>query len=201
MNQVLPRLLLAILLVALVPVQAHVRADTVGTFRDRLGTVRLMSQPCAGGPTRAKLAIAASRHGQRTGCWSVDANGNPIVRWRDGRRQKLDGNRVRLAPKYAALLEGTAPSPAGVDFPRPSWCPRARFPHERLICQDRELAARDLRLAPLWRDFKQQRRLTAAQQAWHKSDFFSRQKACGADKACIAREQSAQVARYEDALR
>lgn len=84
------------------------------------------------------------------------------------------------------------------EFSRPAWCPDARFPHERLVCADAELAGRDLRLASFWAPYR--RTLSRADEAWHKSDYFQRLKACGADKACIVNEQDAQLRRYRAGL-
>lgn len=176
-------------------------AETVGTFKDGRSVIRLGSEPCQGRTGGEKQAVATSGRSTRSGCWSVDDDGNPVVRWRNGQSQRLDGNRVQLPRKYAALLEDDPAAAPRDRFPRPSWCPRARFPHEKLVCRDRELAAQDLQLAPLWRDFKARHHLTAAQTAWHKSDFFGRLKACGANKACISKEQQAQRALYDNALR
>jgi len=92
-------------------------------------------------------------------------------------------------------LGGAAPPR---DFARPAWCPDARFPHERLVCTDAELADRDLRLASLWRPYRST--LSPAAEAWHKSEYFRRLKACGADKACIVREQETQMRRYREGL-
>jgi uncharacterized protein len=84
------------------------------------------------------------------------------------------------------------------DFARPAWCPDARFPHERLVCTDAELAERDLRLASLWRQYRNT--LSRAAEAWHKSDYFRQLKTCGADKSCIVREQENQMRRYREGL-
>jgi hypothetical protein len=84
------------------------------------------------------------------------------------------------------------------DFARPAWCPEARFPHERLVCTDAELADRDLRLASLWRPYR--RTLSRAAESWHKRDYFRRLKACGADKPCILMEQETQMRRYREGL-
>ena len=84
--------------------------------------------------------------------------------------------------------------------PRPGWCPQASFPHERLICADPELSARDLRLAEHWRAYRRTLQLSRASEAWHKSDYFARVKRCGADKACIVAQQNEQMRRYQEAL-
>jgi uncharacterized protein len=107
---------------------------------------------------------------------------------------------VRLTPAYTALLDGfsaTRPSDAG--FPRARWCENARLPHERLVCHDPELAAADLALAPLWQSYR--RTVKPVEQARVRSDYFRRLKACGARKACIAKEQSAQERFYRRGLR
>lgn len=197
---VLPHLLRGLVVLAALCGHGVVSADTIGTFKDRRGAIELTSQPCAGAGAGEKRALATGRRGTRTGCWSVGADGDPVVRWSDGRRQRLDGNRVRLSSKYRALLEDAPDAAAAGRFPRPAWCARAHFPHEKRICGDRQLAAADLQLAPLWRQFKAQRRLSVGEQAWHKSDFFARLKACGDSKSCIDREQRVQRAMYENAL-
>jgi hypothetical protein len=198
---VLPGLLRGLVALAALCGPGVVSADTIGTFKDRHGTIDLTSQPCAGATAGEKRAQATGRRGTRTGCWSVGTDGHPVVRWSDGRRQHLDGNRVRLSAKYRALLEDAPQAAPASRFPRPGWCARAHFPHEQRICGDPQLAAADLQLAPLWRTFKTRRRLSVAEQAWHKSDFFARLKACGDSKACIDREQRVQRAMYEAALR
>lgn len=105
------------------------------------------------------------------------------------------GAEVPRAAAPAAPSRSTAPPP---DFARPAWCTHAHFPHERLVCTDPELAARDLRLASLWRPYRST--LSRAEEAWHKSDYFRRLKACGADRACIVSEQETQMRRYRDGL-
>lgn len=189
------RLVLACLL--MLAAALPVRAELLGRFTQGGRTIELSTDACRGDPAR-KRALARQGRQLRSGCWSVDGDGNPVIRWRDGRQERLDGSRVRLAPKYAALLEDPPRRPSARQ--RPSWCPRARFPHERTICADPALAAQDLRLAPLWRDYKARMKLTPAQQAWHKSDFFGKLKACRTDRACIAREQAARRTMYEQAL-
>ena len=106
--------------------------------------------------------------------------------------------RPRAEAPRAAAPEPPPRNAAPRDFPRPAWCPDARFPHERLVCSDAELADRDLRLASLWRPFRST--LSRAAEAWHKSEYFRRLKACGADKACIIGEQETQMRRYREGL-
>ena len=107
--------------------------------------------------------------------------------------------RLRAEVPRAAAPEPASHSAAPArDFARPAWCPDARFPHERLVCSDAELADRDLRLASLWRPYRST--LSRAAEAWHKSDYFRRLKACGADKACIVSEQETQMRRYREGL-
>jgi hypothetical protein len=63
--------------------------------------------------------------------------------------------RPRADLQRAATAEPPSRSAASPrDFARPAWCPDARFPHERLVCTDPELADRDLRLASLWRTYR-----------------------------------------------
>ena len=102
------------------------------------------------------------------------------------------------APRAAAPEPPSRNAALSRDFARPAWCPDARFPHERLVCTDAELADRDLRLAALWRPYRST--LSRAAEAWHKSDYFRRLKACGADKACIVGEQETQMRRYREGL-
>ena len=83
-------------------------------------------------------------------------------------------------------------------FARPAWCPDARFRHERLVCTDAELADRDLRLTSLWGPYR--RTLSRGAEAWHKSDYFRRLMACGADKHCIVSEQETQMRSYSEGL-
>lgn len=143
------------------------------------------------------------------GCWRVDQDTNPVVRWRDGSKAVLDGDHVRLEPRFAALLRSPPPrralpstSNAAVDkagtWDRPRWCAKARFPHERLVCADPSLSAADLALAPLWRRY--QEGLEPGVRAWVKRDYFLRLKACGAQRDCVAREQDAQRRLYLAAL-
>ena len=151
----------------------------------------------------------------------LDRAGIPVVTWSDGTELELDGDKLRLSRRMAGLLEerakepptptasprakalrAAAPEPplrsAGTrrDFARPAWCPDARFPHERLVCTDAELAERDLRLASLWRPYRST--LSRGAEAWHKSEYFRRLKTCGADKACIVSEQETQMRRYRE---
>lgn len=143
--------------------------------------------------------------------------------WSDGSELELDGDKVWLSRRLAGLLEERAKEPATPtarpraevpraaaleppsrsaavrrDFARPAWCPDARFPHERLVCTDAELADRDLHLASLWRPYRST--LSRAAEAWHRASIFRRLKACGADKACIGSEQETQMRRYREGL-
>jgi hypothetical protein len=180
------------------------RADQLATFSAREHNIELMTEPC--GPKHGKIQRAVKRAaGQQLdeGCWAVNARGNPVVMWSDGTVQELSESRVKLTAKYAAMLNDMdAPAATGLqdastpDFPRPVWCQDARFPHERLVCADQELAQADLALSPLWRSYRIERRLNEVQQGRVKSDYFRRLKACGAKKACIAREQAAQMQLY-----
>jgi hypothetical protein len=139
----------------------------------------------------------------------VDRDTNPVVRWRDGSKEVLDGNHVRLEPRFAALLqlprrERDPPATRNAEvnksgtWDRPRWCAKARFPHERLVCADASLSAADLALAPLWRRY--QAGLEPGIRAWVKRDYFLRLKACGAQHVCVAREQEAQRRLYLEAL-
>lgn len=108
------------------------------------------------------------------------------------------------ARRRAEVARAAAPEPPSRsaarpnNFARPAWCADARFPHERLVCTDAELADRDLRLASLWRPYRST--LSRAAEAWHKSEYFRRLKACGANKACIVSEQETQMRRYREGL-
>ena len=65
------------------------------------------------------------------------------------------GSSTAVARPRAEIPRAGAPGPpsrsaaASRDFARPAWCPDARFPHQRLVGTDAELADRDLRLASL----------------------------------------------------
>ena len=222
----------ALLLILLGLVTGGANAELLGTHPHRNGTVYLMmdlcreDDPSAG--QRARQTVGGREH---DGCWGVNRAGNPVVTWSDGSELELDGDKVRLSPRMAGLLEeratlsiprssaaasaptaGTrakvsraaAPEPLSRstapprDFARPAWCADAHFRHERLICADAELAQRDLRLASLWRPYRST--LSRAAEAWHKSDYFRRLKACGADKVCIMSEQETQMRRYREGL-
>lgn len=214
----------ALVLVVLSLVAGGARAELLGTHPHRNGTVHLMTDLCREeDPSvgqRARQTVGGREH---HGCWGVDRAGNPVVTWSDGSELELDGDKVRLSRRMAGLLEerakdspaqtvrpraevpraaGPEPPPRSAaarrDFARPAWCPDARFPHERLVCTDAELAARDLRLASLWRPYRST--LSRAAEAWHKSEYFRRLKACGADKACIVSEQETQMRRYREGL-
>ena len=182
----------ALVLILCLP-SGGVRAELLGTHPHRNGTVQLMTGLCrrhdASGGQRARQ-MAGGR--ERRGCWLVDTTGDPVVTWSDGSELVLVGNMVRLSPRIARLLEETPEAPRG--SARPSWCPQARFPHELLVCNDPELAARDLRLASLWRQYR--RALSHGALTWQKSDYLRRLKACGADKACIFGEQETQMRRF-----
>lgn len=166
-----------------------------------------MTERC--GATKAKMqrAYQNSKNGRRDGCWAVNVRGNPVVLWGDGEVLEIDQSQVTLAPKYKDMLEDleTAVAPDGHKaplngFPRPAWCRDARFAHEKLVCRDKDLAAADLALAPLWRDYRNELKLNQVQQGRMKSDYFRRLKACGANRKCIAREQASQKRFYEREL-
>ena len=188
------------------------RAELLGTYAHPGGTVHLWTELCrADDPGAGQRARQTVRGRERQGCWGVDRAGNAVVTWRDGSELELNGDKVRLSPWMAELLEeraeapkkrapAEAPTPATArppaDFARPGWCPDARFPHERLVCRDAELAERDLRLSSLWKSYR--RTLSRGAEMWHKSDYFRRLKACGGEKACIVGEQEAQMRLYRE---
>lgn len=184
--------------VLLLGLSAGAGAETLASFDGDGHEVLLMTDSC--GAPGSKLQRAQRRAGadRLEGCWAVNARGNPVAIWSDGEVQELDQARVRLSPKFAAMLDETETAPAGVR--RPAWCAGARFPHERLVCRDPELAAADLALAPLWRAYRSAMKLNAVQQGRLKNEYFRRLKACGANKPCIAREQAAQRQFYRRAL-
>jgi len=216
------------------PLCAATWADTLATVKVPRGEISLLTEACGTPDSRIQQAVKRSGGERTAGCWSVNARGNPVIVWGDGRVQELAESRVRLAPKYAAMLDdepapgathaagratttrGTeaptiadsgggsaAVSPVGGasdDFPRPSWCKDARFPHEKLVCRDSELAAADLALAPLWRSYRDELKLTVVQQGRVKSEYFRRLKACGTSKPCIQRAQAAQASFYRQSL-
>ncbi|WP_280151753.1 hypothetical protein [Piscinibacter sp. XHJ-5] len=209
-------------------------ADTLAIVQVPRGEILLLTEACGTPESRIQRAVKRASGERMEGCWSVNARGNPVIMWGDGRVQEVAESRVRLAPKYAAMLDeqpalggtgaaarsdttgrtaappsgdagggSTAASPAAtasVDFPRASWCKDARFPHEKLVCRDPELAAADLALAPLWRSYRDELKLTAVQQGRAKSEYFRRLKDCGASKPCIQREQAAQARFYRQSL-
>lgn len=182
-------------------------ADPLASYRAADVDIVLMTNPCVTDSGRAQMAVRRSRGHELGGCWRVNARGNPFVTWSDGTAQELTGSRVKLAPKYAAMLDDTdrapgPPSASGADagYPRPSWCKSARFPHERLICDDPRLAAADLSLGPLWRAYRRRLELSGVQQARQRADYFKRLRACGAHPECIAQEQSSQMRLYRQAL-
>jgi hypothetical protein len=222
----------ALVLVVLALVAGRARAELLGTYPHRNGTVQLMTELCReadpSAGQRARQTVGGREH---HGCWGVDRAGNPVVTWADGSELELDGDKVKLSRRIAGLLEERATTPAANfpaaaarptahpraevarapapeppsgsaappgNFARPAWCADAKFPHERLVCTDAELADRDLRLASLWRLYRST--LSRAAEAWQKSEYFRRLKACGADKACIASEQETQMSRYREGL-
>jgi hypothetical protein len=181
--------------------------DQLASYKSRGREIALMTEPCGAKGSKAQRAHKRSNGDEIDGCWAVNRRGNPVVTWSDGQVQELKASRVRLASKYAAMLDDAespraaqAETPPAPDFARAAWCKDAKLPHERLICRDAELAASDLALAPLWRSYRSELKLNAVQQGRVKSDYFRRLKACGAHKDCIAREQAAQARFYRDAL-
>jgi len=81
------------------------RADALATFDDGARRIVLMTQRCAAA-AGGQQAQARSQADRLDGCWTVNARGNPVVRWRDGRIQELPESGVRLTPAYTALLDG-----------------------------------------------------------------------------------------------
>jgi hypothetical protein len=147
------------------------------------------------------------------GCWMINQRGNPVISWNGGGVQELDAAQVRLEPEYAALLRDADPAAPAArvppapprpatdpSFARPAWCKDARQPHERVICSDRDLAAADLQLGPLWRAYRDTLALGPLEQARQKSLFFHQLKACGADKPCLAARQADRIRLYQQAL-
>lgn len=178
-------------------------ADTLATVTASGNEIKLLTERCGAGDRRMQRAERQEAGTRLQGCWSVNTRSNPVILWSDGSVQEIAASRVRLAEKYAAMLEDEPVSPeqrntVRADFPRATWCPRARFPHERLVCQDPALAAADLALATLWRAYRGD--LTAVQRAQAKRDYFRRLEACGANKSCIQREQATQGRVYREAL-
>lgn len=185
----------------LLGIPSGARAETLARFDAGGDEILLMTEACGARGSKLQRAQKTAGGQRLAGCWAVNARGNPVAMWSDGEVQELDQARVRLAPKFAAMLEDADPPRAApADFPRPAWCRDARFAHERLVCRDKELAAADLALAPLWRSYRTELKLNAVQQGRQKSDYFRRLKACGANKPCIAREQAAQMRLYRNAL-
>ena len=170
--------------------------EPLGTMDHRRGQIRLFDEACAGGS--GQRAVQREAVHERRGCWQSTPAGNVLVTWEDGARQVLDGNRVKLAPRVAALLEEPGLE-APEDFARPVWCAQAKLPHERAVCSDPDLAARDLALSDLWRAWRSTQKDGRAAETRVRRDYFQRLKACGADKDCIAREQQVQMQRYRRA--
>jgi hypothetical protein len=184
------------------------RSDELASFTEGNVAIVLRTDPCGAADSEIQRAVKRVDDMRFDGCWTLNGRGNPVVLWNDGRVQELDESRLTLAPRYAALLKEfdalppSAGRPASTSgFSRAFWCKDASFPHERLICSDPELARADLALSPLWRSYRQEMRLDAAAEKRVKRDYFSRLKACGARKPCIAREQAAQERFYREALR
>lgn len=190
-----------IVVVVLLGIPAGAGAETLARFESDGDEVLLMTEPCGAPGSKLQRAHKRTRGDGLEGCWAVNARGNPVAIWSDGEVQELDQSRVRLSPKYAAMLEDAeTPRAAPAEFRRPAWCASARFPHERLVCRDKDLAAADLALAPLWRAYRTEMKLNPVQQGRVKSEYFRRLKACGADRPCIAREQAAQTRLYRRAI-
>ena len=199
---------LEVLLIGLLAgTSSSTNADPLATYQAAGEHVVLMTERC--GAKNAKMQRASRRFEEETqgGCWAVNARGNPVVLWSDGQVQELDQSQVKLAPEYERMLQDLEPATVAKrkevpprTWPRPAWCEKASFAHEKLVCREKELSAADLALAPLWRAYRNQLRLNPVQQGRVKSDYFRRLKACGARKECIAREQASQRRFYETEL-
>lgn len=206
----LRRRLLPVLLLAGGCAAGSAWGDVLATARAGNEEVRLDDEPCASNRPGwvIKRAHKRSEGAEIGGCWWVDRRGNPVVRWHDGEVQPLRAEDLVLAPRHQAALRridaleaaGAAGAAAPAGFARPAWCAQARAPHERLICRDAQLAAADLALAPLWRAFKTRMQLDEAELRRYKSSFYRRLKACGDDRACVAREQAVRTRLYRIAL-
>ena len=164
--------------------------EPLGTLAHSRGPIHLFTEACTRGTGQQAEQREAVR--ERRGCWQSTPAGNVVVTWEGGARQVLDGNRVKLAPRLAALLD----EPEAADFARPVWCAQARLPHEHAVCSDPELAARDLELAGLWHAWRAAQKDGRAAENRVRRDYFQRLRACGADKDCITREQQVQMQRY-----
>lgn len=195
------------LTMALLAAGPGVQADELASYRGIGYDVVLMTEACDAKDGKTQRARKRRNGTELHGCWSVNAQGNPVVRWSDGQVDELSESRVRLAPRYAAMLNEDGPPPAAArgsaSAPgawRPEWCDRASFPHERLICEDDDLLASNRTLAGLWRSYSTQLKLTEVQLGRVRSDYFKRLRACGASKPCVSREQAAQIGFYRKAL-
>jgi hypothetical protein len=199
---------LKVLLIGLLAcTSSSTNADPLATYQAAGEHVVLMTERCGAKGARMQRASKRSEAETQDGCWAVNARGNPVVLWSDGQVQEIDQSQVKLAPEYERMLQDLEPAAVAnrKEAPphnrqRPAWCDKAGFPHEKLVCRDRDLSAADLALAPLWRAYRNERRLNQVQQGRVKSDYFRRLKACGARKACISREQASQRRFYEAEL-
>ncbi|MED5620623.1 hypothetical protein [Ideonella sp. BN130291] len=191
------------------------RADRLATHGSGEARIVLTDDICpqSQGSDELMQAYRPARGTAAAGCWMINQRGNPVISWNGGGVQELDAAQVRLEPEYAALLrdvDTAAPAvrvaparsrPAtGTSFARPAWCKDARQPHERVICANRDLAAADLQLGPLWRAYRDTLALSPLEQARQKSMFFHQLKACGEDRACLAARQAERQRIYRDAL-
>jgi hypothetical protein len=196
-----------VLAIALQGIASSARSDQLASYRTVQGhDIRLMNDPCDARNGKARRAHKRIGGKELAGCWQVNAQGNPVVRWSDGQLDELSESRVRLAPRYAAMLEEVEPGASGDETPsgpgvwRPEWCSRATLPHERLICRDRELLAGNQTLSGLWQAYRTQPDLGEIELGRVRSEYFNRLKACGAQKSCLARAQAAQISFYRKAL-
>ncbi len=107
------------------------RAELLGTYPHRSGTVHLMTELCADDPTAGQRARQSVGWPERLGCWGVDRAGNPVVTWSDGSELVLNGDKVRRSRAVAGLLEErvNAPAPRSpTEAATPTARPRAEVP-------------------------------------------------------------------------
>ena len=194
-------------LLAAMPAATH--ADRLASYSDAGGDVALMTEGCGPGDSQIQRAVKSDKGRRLAGCWVANGRGTVVVLWGDGSVQELDETQIKLTPKYLAALrkldaltaKPEEPAPSTSKFQRALWCKDATFAHERLICRDPALAQADLQLAPLWRAYREEMKLSKAQEQRVKSDYFKRLKSCGSRRACIAREQATQMKLYREALK
>ena len=210
------------------PTQPNGPPETMASFAHPRGEIRLLTAKCAASAGTGQQAVQdLAKGGQRQGCWGVNPAGNPVISWADGAEQVLDGNRVRLSPRFAALIDNPAraavaaapsalpapsvpatPSAQSTSTPSaPSATPAADHfprpvwcPRARLAHERLICADRELatRDLQLGRAWRDLRpQLGASAQSRIAREYFQRVKRCAADKACVTRSQLAQLQRYE----